>query len=962
MSVEPVFGEAAALLVSQAAGEPEGYARWVEESGRMGPIVRLVDENVVLAFTRSDGKRALVTSVGGDRLCLSVFDRASEVAEIRGCERVGDVKAVAVSGERVALISVETVGASGAVPPNSGPAAPQTTGPTTPAPKKEASPRLVQNRKTPAVVKKGNGKGGKKGGGKKKEVVKKAAPKPTVEVTVRWVSREGVFEGEAKATGLRFVPPLEGMGVVDARGSARGVEIVWYESAKPSAGKKATGMGWAAIGGGVIGEDGRFEGKSRAKVVEGELEWGALKGFYAPRLVGGTRVGLLTQPVARGGSCEVSWFGGAAAKLGRGECAIEPGAGVGFEKILQAEPRRVGGQARNDVGLVVWAGERAFFTTGDGRGLRSAGRDGSLREEGVAFPARRGRVHWAKVWPDGTGVALAGGRVRVLEGDGVREGLSKEEIFAGGRGAGAVAGIGKVGAAVWVARGDVGRVWPTGGTAEVWRGRVWPDGAVMVGGKAKGLLMELSGGRLHVAGLSEEGKVGAPALSDGRARSAASPVRAGFAAVERGAGGAIVAGVGVGSDEEVVAFVVDAAGRLGPVAKTSLKVRAGELGVRLSGLPGGGAILSDEGRRYAVWLDEEGREVGAAAWPEGGAAGICQDGSPGPRFYPSMKPGGFVEVEALSAPGTCVVGEPGWAADGSLRWFGTRAEGRDVVPEVGLVRGLAAAVERAGAEAAEDAEEVKAAAPRPCPPEMVLVQGKLCVDRFEATIVDAASREALSPDFPVTPNLLEITLGDWSTGRSRMGSVHARAMPLPFLPGWQRGQKLDVMAVPRRLARPNGYLTGLVAESACAASGKRLCTLPEFVLACRGQDDTPFPYGDTYVEGACNVFREAHPAAILHDNASIGHLDPRLNHVRAGEAPLFRRTGATPACRSRWGNDAIYDMVGNLDEWVDEGSGAFAGGFYARSTRSGCDAVVTAHPRSYLDYSTGVRCCKDAEP
>ncbi|MDI1484790.1 hypothetical protein, partial [Polyangium sp. y55x31] len=109
MSVEPVFGEAAALLVSQAAGEPEGYVRWVEESGRMGPIVRLVDENVVLGFTRSDGKRALLTSMGGDRLCLSVFDRASEVAETRGCEQVGDVKAVAVSGERVALISVATV-------------------------------------------------------------------------------------------------------------------------------------------------------------------------------------------------------------------------------------------------------------------------------------------------------------------------------------------------------------------------------------------------------------------------------------------------------------------------------------------------------------------------------------------------------------------------------------------------------------------------------------------------------------------------------------------------------------------------------------------------------------------------------------------------------------------------------------------------------------------------------------
>jgi hypothetical protein len=245
---------------------------------------------------------------------------------------------------------------------------------------------------------------------------------------------------------------------------------------------------------------------------------------------------------------------------------------------------------------------------------------------------------------------------------------------------------------------------------------------------------------------------------------------------------------------------------------------------------------------------------------------------------------------------------------------------------------------------------------------MVLVDGKLCVDRFEATIVDMASGEPLSPDYPVTPNLMQIAHSDWATGRSRVGNIVARAMPLPFLPAWQRAEKLDLVAVPRRLARPNGYVTGVVAETACTNAGKRLCKLAEFVLACRGDRDTPFPYGDTYEAGACNVNRDAHPAALLHDNASVGHLDPRLNRVRAADGPLFRETGATPTCRSTWGNDAIYDMVGNLDEWVDEGAGAFAGGFYARSTRAGCDAVITAHPKNYLDYSTGVRCCKDAEP
>jgi formylglycine-generating enzyme required for sulfatase activity len=243
---------------------------------------------------------------------------------------------------------------------------------------------------------------------------------------------------------------------------------------------------------------------------------------------------------------------------------------------------------------------------------------------------------------------------------------------------------------------------------------------------------------------------------------------------------------------------------------------------------------------------------------------------------------------------------------------------------------------------------------------MVSIAGRFCIDRFEAMLVDAASGDAFSPDYPTTPNLLESVLAEWTTGRGRTGGAHARAFPMPWLPRWQRGAKLQSVAVSRIGARPNGYLTGLVAESACAAAGKRLCTLDEFTTACRGEDDTPFPYGDSYEDGACNVFRDDHPAAILHGNASIGHLDPRLNRVRAKGKPLLRETGATPRCRSRWGSDAVYDLVGNIDEWVDEEEGAFAGGFYSRSTRAGCDAVITAHPKQYLDYSTGVRCCRDA--
>jgi sulfatase modifying factor 1 len=100
---------------------------------------------------------------------------------------------------------------------------------------------------------------------------------------------------------------------------------------------------------------------------------------------------------------------------------------------------------------------------------------------------------------------------------------------------------------------------------------------------------------------------------------------------------------------------------------------------------------------------------------------------------------------------------------------------------------------------------------------------------------------------------------------------------------------------------------------------------------------------------------------LLHGHASVGHLDPRLGRVILDETgPGLRPTGSTPTCASKWNGDAIYDMVGNLDEWLDEKGGAFAGGFYARGTKSGCDALVDSHPSNYLDYSTGVRCCKDA--
>jgi formylglycine-generating enzyme required for sulfatase activity len=170
------------------------------------------------------------------------------------------------------------------------------------------------------------------------------------------------------------------------------------------------------------------------------------------------------------------------------------------------------------------------------------------------------------------------------------------------------------------------------------------------------------------------------------------------------------------------------------------------------------------------------------------------------------------------------------------------------------------------------------------------------------------------------------------------------------------------MAVSRAGVVPNGYVSGLVAARACKNAGKRLCRHDEWVLACEGEKKQRFPYGTEYKQGACNIFRAMHPAMELHDDATTGHHDPRLNLVKEKSGdPLLRRTGATAACKSVWGDDAIWDMNGNLDEWVEDEHGRFDGGFFSRSKRDGCESSVGAHKNDYFDYSTGVRCCASPE-
>ncbi len=252
---------------------------------------------------------------------------------------------------------------------------------------------------------------------------------------------------------------------------------------------------------------------------------------------------------------------------------------------------------------------------------------------------------------------------------------------------------------------------------------------------------------------------------------------------------------------------------------------------------------------------------------------------------------------------------------------------------------------------------------RRCPAEMVLVRG-FCIDRFETSLVDAASGQALSPYYAPVRGEMAAAYEYWLVERRNVGDDAARQVPLPEPSAWQRGHAFTPRAVSRAGAVPQGYLSYYTARKACTAAGKRLCSEREWVTACGGERGLKFPYGERYRAGACNVFRPFHPGFALHQNSSVGHRDPRLNLVLVGDdEPLLRSTGDTPTCKSSWGSDAIYDMVGNLDEWVEgESRPVFVGGFYARSTSKGCEAKVDSHSPAYYDYSLGTRCCLDAAP
>jgi hypothetical protein len=217
-----------------------------------------------------------------------------------------------------------------------------------------------------------------------------------------------------------------------------------------------------------------------------------------------------------------------------------------------------------------------------------------------------------------------------------------------------------------------------------------------------------------------------------------------------------------------------------------------------------------------------------------------------------------------------------------------------------------------------------------CPPDMASIDDRYCVDRYEASLLE------------VLPSGAERS---WSPYEPVDGHV--------------------VRAVSRRNVIPQGYISGQQAAAACARSGKRLCKPAEWRKACMGPEQRTYGYGDQAEPRRCNDHGRSPIVAALRALGeevpkgralwSFEHINrPELNQLEG----TLARTGEHDGCTNGYG---VYDMVGNLHEWVADPKGVFQGGYYQDThlNGDGCTYRTSAHATWYHDYSTGFRCCAD---
>lgn len=158
--------------------------------------------------------------------------------------------------------------------------------------------------------------------------------------------------------------------------------------------------------------------------------------------------------------------------------------------------------------------------------------------------------------------------------------------------------------------------------------------------------------------------------------------------------------------------------------------------------------------------------------------------------------------------------------------------------------------------------------------------------------------------------------------------------------------------------KPTVAVTWDEARELCATEGKRLCTADEWTQACEGPEHAPYPYGFSRNAEACNHDKQY---IVPDDNA---YQNPQTRAKEVERVNQSEPSGSRPSCVSAYG---VFDMTGNVDEWVlnEEGSergpeyqSGLKGGYWG-PVRNRCRPATTDHNRWHHGYQIGFRCCAD---
>jgi formylglycine-generating enzyme required for sulfatase activity len=165
----------------------------------------------------------------------------------------------------------------------------------------------------------------------------------------------------------------------------------------------------------------------------------------------------------------------------------------------------------------------------------------------------------------------------------------------------------------------------------------------------------------------------------------------------------------------------------------------------------------------------------------------------------------------------------------------------------------------------------------------------------------------------------------------------------------------------RKDAHPPVMVSAYDGAALCAERGKRLCWESEWMAACEGPGQLPFPYGYERSAEHCNIdnrWRQPSLRKVYSDDRAVREAElKRLDQ----SVP----SGAKPGCKSGFG---VHDLTGNFDEWVmtewRRGTSDWAGlkGGAWGHVRNACRPITTSHSPQFTYYFISFRCCSDPDP